>query len=121
MSEQLELSRSQNVRSGANPTFDGCLGIDLNHPEIARAFYDLGPGWTLSNLSAKLRDVVSRGEIALVSSELAAEHLVGLRQSMSNDRLASGADCEAYLAYVERDVCEDVALFLNGCHPDDPN
>lgn len=86
-----------------------------HHPKIARAFYDLGPGRTLANLSAILRESVDRGDIILASPERAAEQLVGLWQGMSNYRLALGLDREEYLANVEREVREGIALFLNGC------
>jgi TetR/AcrR family transcriptional regulator, mexJK operon transcriptional repressor len=86
-----------------------------HHPKIARAFYDLGPGRTLRNLTLILQDAVKRSEIDIPSPERAAEQLVGLWQGMSNYRLALSLDREEYLAQVERNVRDGVGLFLDGC------
>jgi TetR/AcrR family transcriptional regulator, mexJK operon transcriptional repressor len=98
--------------------FYSVLAGELKHdPVIARTFYDLGPGRTITNLSAILTDATNRGEIVVESSKQAAEQLAGLWQGMSNYRLALGLGREEYLANVERDVRAGVATFLNGCRP----
>lgn len=87
------------------------------HPDIAQAFYELGPARTLRNLAAILAEAAARDEIALVvPAEQAAEMLVGLWQGYSNYRLALGiGGPERDPAALEALVRDGVALFLRGC------
>lgn len=97
--------------------FYGVLSGELRrHPDIAQAFYELGPARTLRNLAAILAEAAERGEIALDGPpEQAAEMLVGLWQGYSNYRLALGIEGpERNPAALEAVVRDGVALFLRG-------
>ena len=117
--ERLERFGIGLMRFLGSPTavsFYGVLSGELrHHPAVARAFYDLGPARTISNLAAILRDAAGRGEVAVRSPELAAEMLVGLWQGMSNYRLALGVDPERYEAELVERVRYGIDLFLKGC------
>lgn len=98
--------------------FYGVLSGELRrHPDIAEAFYDLGPARTLRNLAALLTAAAERGEIEpAVPPDRAAEMLVGLWQGFSNYRLALGLPgAERDRAALEAQVREGVALFLAAC------
>jgi len=118
LSERLERFGVELMRFLGSPmavSFYGVLSGELRrHPKIARAFYELGPGLTISNLAAILREAAERGEIEVASPELAAEMLVGLWQGMSNYRLALGVDPERYEAELIERVRYGIELFLRG-------
>ena len=95
--------------------FYGVLSGELRrHPDIAQAFYELGPARTLRNLAAILADGAARGEIApLPSPDRAAEMLIGVWQGFSNYRLALGLPgAERDRTALEGQVREGVAMFL---------
>lgn len=98
--------------------FYGVLSGELrHHPDIARAFFELGPARTVRNLAAILEEASARGEIRLaVLPVRAAEMLVGIWQGYSNYRLALGIEDDEADALEER-VAEGVTLFLEGCRP----
>jgi TetR/AcrR family transcriptional repressor of mexJK operon len=98
--------------------FYGVLSGELRqHPDVAKAFYEIGPANTLRNLAAILTEAAAKGEIVLdVPPERAGEMLVGLWQGFSNYRLAlgvgrAGEDAET----LEAQVREGVAFFLRAC------
>ncbi|WP_309894457.1 TetR/AcrR family transcriptional regulator [Archangium sp.] len=119
LSERLERFGVELMRFLGSPmavSFYGVLSGELrHHPRVARAFYELGPGRTIGNLAAILREAAERGEIQVASPELAAEMLVGLWQGMSNYRLALGVDPERYEAELVERVRYGIELFLRGC------
>jgi TetR/AcrR family transcriptional repressor of mexJK operon len=97
--------------------FYGVLSGELRrHPDVAQAFYDLGPARTLRNLALILSEAAQRDEIVLtVPPDRAAEMLVGLWQGYSNYRLALDIDgTERDPGQLEAQVREGVAVFLNG-------
>jgi TetR/AcrR family transcriptional repressor of mexJK operon len=97
--------------------FYGVLSGELRrHPDIAQAFYDLGPARTLRNLAAILAEAAGRGEVVLrVSPDRAAEMLVGIWQGYSNYRLALDIDGpERDPVQLEAQVRDGVAVFLRG-------
>jgi TetR/AcrR family transcriptional repressor of mexJK operon len=100
--------------------FYGVLSGELRrHPDVASAFYELGPARTLANLAALLEEGVRRGELDLgIPAERAAEMLVGLWQGFSNYRLALEVDgAERHQDRLESHVKDGVALFLRASRP----
>lgn len=100
--------------------FYGVLSGELrHHPDVARAFYEIGPANTLRNLAAILQEAADKGEIILdLPPERAGEMLIGMWQGFSNYRLALGVggpgeEAEA----LEAQVREGVDLFLRACSP----
>jgi TetR/AcrR family transcriptional repressor of mexJK operon len=93
--------------------FYSVLAGDLRrYPDLARAFYDLGPGVTHGNLSAILGAAQQRGELRADSPEEAAEQLIGLWQGLSNFRLAMNVDTEELIEKLEHRVERAVEVFL---------
>lgn len=62
------------------------------HKSLARSFYNLGPGRTLSNLALLIGGAVREGALEAPDPMLAAEHLIGLWQGLSNFQLSLGID-----------------------------
>jgi TetR/AcrR family transcriptional repressor of mexJK operon len=99
-------------------SFYSVLAGDLRrHPNLARAFYDLGPGTTLRNLAAILEIAGQRGELNVRSPEEAAEQLIGLWQGLSNFRLAMDVNREELIEGLERRVERAVDVFLAAYSP----
>lgn len=90
------------------------------HPKLARRFYDLGPGRTMANLSAMIRDGVAAGEIAVDDPVEAAEMLVGAWQGLTNYRLALAIDAEDYPDRIAERVRTGVDCFLRAYAPGSP-
>lgn len=104
------------MRYLASPTpiaFYAVLAGDLRrHPDLARSFYELGPGQTHRNLTAILARAVDRGEIVLPDATQAAEQLIGLWQGLTNYKLALAIDIDALVAGIDDRVERAVVLFL---------
>jgi TetR/AcrR family transcriptional repressor of mexJK operon len=74
-------------------SFYSVLAGDLRrHPELAKAFYDLGPGVTHGNLSAIIAAARDRDEVSADNPVAAAEQLIGLWLGLLNYRLSLGID-----------------------------
>ncbi len=84
------------------------------HPELARRFWDAGPGRTRTNLVRLLADAARAGELELADPELAAEQLFGLWQGFTNLQYALGV---ADHVGVVRRVEAGVELFMRGHAP----
>jgi TetR/AcrR family transcriptional repressor of mexJK operon len=82
------------------------------HPDLARAFYDLGPGRTRGNLARLIEGAAARGELVCADPERAAEELFGLWQGLSNFQLSLGIDADALRAELPERVDRGVAVFL---------
>ena len=82
------------------------------HADLARTFYDRGPGRTRSNLAALLAGAAERGELAPPCAEQAADELFGLWQGFTNFQLALGVDVDALRADLEARVDRGIAVFL---------
>ena len=114
--ERIEAAQQSNGESGSTQSLDAQLrqfGIGLmeflvsppavdfykvlagelsRHKPLARSFYNLGPGRTLTNLAALIGDAVRKGELEAPDPLLAAEHLIGLWQGLTNFQLSLGID-----------------------------
>jgi TetR/AcrR family transcriptional repressor of mexJK operon len=92
--------------------FYGSLSGELRRdPELARMFYDAGPGRTLANLSAILTSEPPAG-LAIGDAESAAEMLLGMWQGMTSYKLMLGIDHEAVKASIQTRVKAAVDVFL---------
>ena len=91
---------------------DRCLGLEaLRNPDLARRFFEAGPGHLRSLLAGILDEAVAAKEISLDSTTTAAEDLLALWLGFSNieRRFLCNPVCqEALQARVERSV----AMFL---------
>jgi len=92
--------------------FYGSLSGELRRdPELARMFYDAGPGRTLANLSAILASKLAAG-LKIADADSAAEMLLGMWQGITPYRLMLGMDHPAVVASIPRRVAEGVERFL---------
>jgi TetR/AcrR family transcriptional repressor of mexJK operon len=79
--------------------------------ELARLFFEAGPGRTISNLSAILSGPAAEG-LALPDPRKAAEMLLGMWQGMMNYQLMLGIDIEEIRASIAHRAEESVKRFL---------
>jgi TetR/AcrR family transcriptional repressor of mexJK operon len=92
--------------------FYGSLSGELRRdPDLARMFYDAGPGRTLANLSAILASPLAAG-LVIADAEGAAEMLLGMWQGITSYRLMLGVDHDAVVNSIPRRVTEGVEKFL---------
>jgi TetR/AcrR family transcriptional repressor of mexJK operon len=94
-------------------SFYSVLAGDLRrHPELAQAFYDLGPGVTHRNLTAIIAAAHARSELNADHPDEAAEHLIGMWQGLSNYKLSLGVDTDELIARTTSRVERAVDVFL---------
>ena len=82
------------------------------HEDLARAFYDLGPGRTRANLAALLDAGVRGKELKKLDPHLAAEELFGLWQGFTNFQFSLGIDIGTIRADLNARVDRGVRLFM---------
>ena len=82
------------------------------HEDLARAFYDLGPGRTRQNLAGVIAAAVARGELTAADPSHAAEELFGMWQGFTNFQMALGIDIDAIRNGLPERVERAVTLFL---------
>jgi uncharacterized protein (TIGR02453 family) len=96
--------------------FYNALSAELRlHPDLARAFWNLGPGQTRANLAAILAAAAKRGELAIDDPNEAADALFGLWQGFSNLQLALGLPPDDVDQWITSRVARGTAIFL-GAH-----
>jgi len=91
------------------------------HGDLARIFYDHGPGQTRTNLAGLIAAAAHRGELLAAYPEQAAEELFGLWQGFSNFQLSLGIDADAIRASLPERVARGVALFMRAYGPPLPD
>lgn len=82
------------------------------HPALARAFYDLGPGRTRSNLAAILTAAMQRGELRTLEPLAAADQLFGLWQGFLTYQISLGIEIDALRADLHGRVERGVDSFM---------
>ncbi len=87
-------------------------------PDLARRFWNCGPGRTRVNLARLIEEAATRGELDVTDPTRAADHLFGLWQGFTNFQLALGIDMDTEIA--ER-VDGAVAIFLRAYAPNPPD
>ena len=99
--------------SGPAMDFYAALAGELRRtPELARAFYDAGPGKTFGNLKAIFRRGVERGELSIEDLDLAAEHFLGLLQGYSSFQISLGVEPRPLAETVEHRARAATDVFL---------
>lgn len=92
--------------------FYGSLSGELRRDtELARMFYDAGPGRTLANLSAILGSPLANG-LAIEDANASAEMLMGLWQGMTSYKLMLGIDHDEVVRSIPDRVARGVDLLL---------
>ena len=115
--------RSQLVRFGvATMTYVSSPGpVDFyailsgelrRRPDLARIFYQAGPGQTRKELAGLLTAARERGDLDVQDPLDAADELFGMWQGFSNFQLALGIDVDQLRADLPRKVERSVDTFL---------
>ncbi len=97
--------------SGAVDFYSALSGELRRDPELARMFYEAGPGRTHANLTAILSSPLA-ASITIDEPRIAAELLFGIWQGMTNYRLMLGIDHAAVVASIPERVAIGVDRFL---------
>jgi TetR/AcrR family transcriptional regulator, mexJK operon transcriptional repressor len=100
------------VSTPAVDFYKALAGELSRHKPLARSFYNLGPGRTLSNLAALIADATRDGELEATDPVLAAEHLIGLWQGLSNFQLSLGIDQRRIRSAVPARVDAGLRVFM---------
>ena len=87
------------------------------HKPLARSFYNLGPGRTLTNLAALIGDAVRKGKLEAPDPLLAAEHLIGLWQGLTNFQLSLGIDQRRIRSAIPARVDAGLRVFMAAYGP----
>ncbi len=96
--------------------FYGSLsGEPRRDPELARSFYEAGPGRTLANLSSVLRSPLA-SDLHIDDAGRAAEMLIGLWQGMTTYKLMLGIDHDEVVSSIPDRVARGVELFLHSIY-----
>lgn len=80
------------------------------HPDVARRFYDAGPGQTLANLAALLASAPD--QVAIGDPVEAAEALFGLWQGASNYQVSLGVETADHAEAIAKRVERAIELFM---------
>lgn len=105
------------VSAPAVDFYKALAGELSRHKALARSFYNLGPGRTLSNLATLMGDAVRRGELVASDPKLAAEHLMGLWQGLSNFQLSLGIDQRRIRSSIPARVDAGLRVFMAAYGP----
>jgi TetR/AcrR family transcriptional repressor of mexJK operon len=93
--------------------FYNALSAELRlYPNLAKAFWDLGPGQTRANLAAILGAAAKRGEITIDDPFESAEGLFGMWQGFSNLQLALALLPSDRDAWISGRVARGIDLFM---------
>jgi len=94
-------------------SFYGVLSAEIRqHPNLSRAFWELGPGRTRANLATILGGAAERGEIEIDDPDQAAEALFGLWQGFSNLQLALEGGSERTRSLISDRVDRGITIFM---------
>ena len=101
------------LTTGDAVDFYTVLAGDLRRePDLARAFYEAGPGSTHAALTAVIEQAAAAGQLTVDDPSDAAERLFGMWQGFSNFQLALSPDSESIRASLPARVREAVRIFL---------
>jgi AcrR family transcriptional regulator len=87
----------------------------IRFPDLARAFFDGGPGRASARLAGVLEEFRRRGEIEVEDSRRAAEHFIGMLRDDLHLRVVLGLRPPPDAAEIDLSVRQAVGIFLDGC------
>ncbi len=88
----------------------------LRFPELAKAFYDKGPGRAADRLAEVLEEAKARGEIQLHDCHSAADHFVGMLRDNLHLQVILGLRPPPSPAEAEAAVTSAISIFLHGIY-----
>lgn len=93
--------------------FYGALSAEVRrHPDLSRAFWDLGPGRTRANLASLMMAAAERGDIQVDDPALAADALFGLWLGFSQLQLTLDGGTEEVRSSVVDRVDRGIEIFI---------
>jgi len=99
-----------------SPDMEACdrlLSVEAErHPELARRYYEAGPGYVHAQLAAVLAEAIGRGEIAPDDPPRVAEDLIGLWKGMMPVERRFGVRTRFTPAQLTQRVRRGTRLFL---------
>jgi hypothetical protein len=84
-------------------------------PELARIFFEGGPGRASAALAAVLEEFRQRGEIEVEDSRRAAEQFIGMLRDDLHLQVVLGLRSAPDVSEMDLSVRQAVQIFLNGC------
>src|SRR3546814_15995685 len=88
---------------------------ELRFPELAKAFFESGPGRASASLGAALKQRRAAWRIAVDDCDRAAEQFLGMIRDDLHLRVVLGLRKPPGPQEAERPVAQAVALFVRGC------
>ncbi|WP_283848363.1 TetR/AcrR family transcriptional regulator C-terminal domain-containing protein [Bradyrhizobium ivorense] len=85
-------------------------------PELAKAFYDKGPGRASDRLAEVLEEAKARGEIQLNDCHSAADHFVGMLRDNLHLQVILGLRPPPSPTEAEAAVKSAISIFLHGIY-----
>jgi AcrR family transcriptional regulator len=89
----------------------------LRFPELAKAFFESGPGRASASLGAALKQRRAAWRIAVDDCDRAAEQFLGMIRDDLHLRVVLGLRKPPGPKEAERTVAQAVAIFVRGCRP----
>jgi AcrR family transcriptional regulator len=86
-------------------------------PELAKIFFESGPGRASAGLAKVLDEFRTRGRIEIDDCQRAAEHFIGMLRDDLHLRVLLGLRPPPNAAEIEASVRQAARLFLDGCRP----
>src|SRR3546814_6810410 len=90
---------------------------ELRFPELAKAFFESGPGRASASLGAALKQRRAAWRIAVDDCDRAAEQFLGMIRDDLHLRVVLGLRKPPGPKEAERTVAQAVAIFVRGCRP----
>jgi len=84
-------------------------------PDLARIFFDAGPGRASARLAVVLEDFRRRGEIDVDDTRRAAERFIGMLRDDLHLQVLLGLRSPPSAVEMDRSVRQAVRIFLQGC------
>ena len=88
----------------------------LRFPELAKDFYDKGPGRASDRLAEVLEDAKARGEIHIGDCHAAADHFVGMFRDNLHLKVVLGLRSPPSPTEAEAAVVSAIGIFLHGIY-----
>jgi TetR/AcrR family transcriptional regulator, mexJK operon transcriptional repressor len=87
----------------------------IRFPDLARIFFEAGPGRASARLAVVLEEFRRRGEIKVDDSRRGAERFIGMLRDDLHLKVLLGLRPSPNTAEIDRSVRQAVHIFLHGC------
>jgi len=94
------------------------IGEVRRFPQLAKAWYEQGPGWLTARLADRFGQLGQRGALRVDDPELAAHHFCWLVLGMPQNMMLFGVASDFPEAEIQRLAAAAADVFLAAYHPD---